>query len=318
MDEASILAHDLGSGSKYYYRASEFAVELLNTYQKGKQPGETSHIKCLDEIFTIRPGFLYCFTGWPGSGKSEFITQITVLQAYFKNRKTAIYSPESYPMEEFIDTVIHCYLGKSTDSRFGNVCSQDEYKKGIQWASENYLFLDWAESPDCAGILRSFQHLHDNEGVKIFVVDPFNSLIAEGEERNIALGLKRNLTLFKRFAAQNKAVVFLIEHPKTPNENSEYDKCPTNRNLFGGTMWWNKVDVGVSIHRPNRDDKNDNTVTFKSWKVKRQELNGRPGDATIHFSIKSKRYYPDVYCMDHPMKQMSIEEIKQINDDQPF
>lgn len=318
MNDASILAHDLASGSKYYYRASEFQIDLINGYNKGKQPGESCLIKCLDEIFSIRPGFLYCFTGWPGSGKSEFITQLTVLQGYFRDRKTAMYSPESYPMDEFIDSIIHCYSGKTTDKRYGNLCSPEEYTQGIKWVNDKYYFLDWPETPDCATLLRAFQHLHDVEKVKVFVVDPFNSLIAEGEERNIALGLKRNLTMFKRFAAQNKAIMLLVEHPKTPQDNSDFDKCPTNRNLFGGTMWWNKVDVGVSIHRPNRDDKNDNTVLFKTWKVKRQELNGRPGDHTIHFNIKTKRYYPDVYCLDHPMNQMTVEDLKQVNDDQPF
>lgn len=318
MNEAKLIASDLVSQSQFFRKAGEFQVELMDGYNKGKQPGESCMIKCLDEIFTIRPGFLYCFTGWPGSGKSEFVTQLCVLQSYFKQRKVALYSPESYPVDEFVDTIIHCYLGKTTDRRFGNVCSPEEYNDGILWVDKNFFFMDYVDTPDCQTLIRNFQYLHDTHGVKVFVADPFNALIAEGEERNIALGLKRNLTLFKRFAAQNKAIVLLIEHPKTPTENSDYDKCPTNRNLFGGTMWWNKVDVGVSIHRPNRDDKNDNTVLFKSWKIKRQELNGRPGEHTIHFNLKSKRYYPDVYCMDHPMNEMTEQQLKMIDDDQPF
>jgi hypothetical protein len=76
-----------------------------------------------------------------------------------------------------------------------------------------------------------------------------------------------------------------------------------------------KIDVGVSVHRPNRDDKNDNQVTIQSWKVKRQELNGRPGFKTIHFDIKSKRYYEDIYCRIHPMVHNDLYSEKE---QQPF
>lgn len=317
MSEASILADDLLDGKKFYYRASDYHLSLINSFNQGKSPGETCHIQCLNEIFTIRPGFLYAFTGWPGSGKSEFISQVAVLQAYFANRKSAIYSPESYPVEEFIDTIIHCYLGKTTDKRFPNVCSQTEYSDGIKWVDNNFFFCDWAETPDCAAVLSAFDYLRVTEGAQIFIVDPFNSLIAEGEDRNIALGLKRNLTAFKRFAAQNKVVVILVEHPKTPSDTKEYDQIPGPRHMFGGTMWWNKVDVLATIHRPNRDDHFDTSVIFKSWKIKKQELNGRPGEKTIHFDVKSRRYYPDQYCLEHPMKHASVDDLYSQKDN-PF
>lgn len=318
IDSANILADDLLSESRFFYKASDFNVQLMDSFQKGKSHGETSHIMSLNDIFTIRPGFLYCFTGWPGSGKSEFLTQLSVLQSFLSNRKCAFYSPESYPIEEFIDTVIHCYLGKSTDRRYPNVCSPNEYSQGIKWVDNNFYFCDWAETPDCSTMIKAFDYLHKREGVEIFVVDPFNSLIAEGEDRNIALGLKRNLTAFKRFAAQNKVMVWCVEHPKTPSDNKEYDQIPGPRHLFGGTMWWNKVDVLASVHRPNREDHFDSSVVFKTWKIKKQELNGRPGERIIHFDIKKKRYFPDIHCLEHPMRYTEPKDLNEINDDQPF
>lgn len=318
MNEAAIIADDLLHGKKFIYKAMDFNMQLIDSFRKGKSHGETSHLRCLNDIFSMRPGFMYAFTGWPGSGKSEFLTQISVLQAYFSNRKTAFYSPESYPIDEFIDTIIHCYLGKSTDKRYPNVCSDDEYIDGIKWVDKNYYFCDWADTPDCSVLLNAFDYLHKTEGVEIFVVDPFNSIIAEGEATNIALGLKRNLTAFKRFAAQNRVMVWLVEHPKTPNDSKEYEQIPGPRHMFGGTMWWNKVDVMATIHRPNREDKHDSSVVFKTWKIKKQELNGHPGEKTIHFDIRNKRYYPDIHCLDHPMKVMSRQQLIEDNDSQPF
>jgi twinkle protein len=308
MDEANILASDLVAENQFFKRASDYKMQLIDGFHKGKTPGETSHLKSLDDIFSMRPGFLYCFTGWPGSGKSEFLTQMAVFQAHFKKRKIAFYSPESYPVDEFIDTIAHCHMGKSTDRRFPNVCSVKEYGEAIDAVDKHYFFCDWKETPDATEALNAFEFLRKTYGVEIFVVDPFNSLVTEGEERNIAIGLKKNLTTFKRFAAQNKVMVWLVEHPKTPSDTKEFDQIPGPRHLFGGTMWWNKVDVLATIHRPNREDKNDPTVVFKTWKIKKQELNGRPGEQQLYFDIRTKRYYENNTFRFHPMGPAELPE----------
>lgn len=305
IDEAKILAHDLAAQNQFYSTANDHQIRLLESFKRGKQPGETSYYQNLDEIFTLRMGFLYCFTGWPGGGKSEFLTQLSVLQAAIKKRKVAFYSPESYPVDEFIDTFIHSYLGKTTDKKFSHVCSEKEYTDAIQWANDYFYFCDWSDTPNAETLLSAFDFLH-SIGCEIFIVDPFNSITTEGEERNIAVALKKNLTLFKRFAAQKRVMVWLVEHPKTPTDPKDFEQIPNNRHLFGGTMWWNKIDVGVTIHRMNREDKHNREVMIKTWKVKRQQLNGRPGEGFLYYDVKSGRYFEDNFCIDHPLKPKDL------------
>lgn len=315
-ESASIAATILGDENRFFTKASDHQVRLIDSFNKGKQPGETTHFKNLDQILTLRMGFLYCFTGWPGGGKSEFLTQLSVIQATMKQRKIAFYSPESYPEDEFIDTFVHCHTGKSTDKRFPNSCTEREYVDSVKWMDKYFYYCNWEETPTAEKLLSAFKFLV-TQGCSIFVVDPFNSLTTEGEDRNIAVALKKNLTLFKRFAAQNRVMVWLVEHPKTPSDASEFEQLPNNRNLFGGTMWWNKVDVGVTIHRPNRNDHNDRRVTINTWKVKKQQLNGRPGESTLYYDIKTNRYYQDDRCTLNPLAG-SVEDLYAERDDQPF
>jgi twinkle protein len=314
IEEASILAQSLAAESQFYTTAGDHRSRLLESFRAGKQPGETTYYQHLDETLTLRMGFLYCFTGWPGGGKTEFLSQLSVLQASIKGRKVGIYSPESYPIDEYVDSFIHCYLGKTTDRRFGHVCSEQEYTDAISWMDDFFFFCDWEDTPDVTRLLSAFEFLY-TQGCRIFIIDPFNSINTEGEERNIAVSLKKNLTAFKRFAAQKRVMVWLVEHPKTPTDPKDFDQIPTNRHMFGGTMWWNKIDVGVTVHRPNREDKHDRTVLIKTWKVKRQQLNGRPGEAYLYFDVKSNRYYCDNACSVHPM---IMPDMYTERDSQPF
>lgn len=311
MNDAQILAHSLAAENQFYTTANDHQLRLLESFRKGKEAGETSYFQSLDDLFTLRMGFLYCFTGWPGGGKSEFLTQLSVLQAAIKNRKIGLYSPESYPVDEFIDSFIHCYLGKTTDKKFPNVCNDKEYMEAIKWANEYFFYCDWKDTPDAETLLKAFDFLY-TKGCRIFIVDPFNSIVTEGEDRNIAVALKKNLTLFKRFAAQKRVMIWLVEHPKTPNDPKDFEQIPNNRHLFGGTMWWNKIDVGVTIHRMNREDKNDRQVMVKTWKIKRQQLNGRPGEGYLYYDVKSNRYFEDIYCLDHPLNPKDLYAEREI------
>lgn len=309
----SVLADDLIEGIKFFTTSNDHTIRLLDSFRRGKQPGETTYFQALDEILTLRMGYMYCFTGWPGGGKSEWLTQLAVLQAYFKKRKVAFYSPESYPVDEFVDTFVHCYLGRTTDKRFPNVCDEKQYIDAVKWLNDYFYYCDWENTPNCETLIKSFSFLAD-QGCKIFVIDPFNSIVTEGEDRNIAVALKKNLTALKRFATQKRVMVWLVEHPKTPTDPKEFDIVPNNRHLFGGTMWWNKIDVGVTIHRPNRNDRNDRQVIIQTWKVKRQQLNGTPGEKTIYFDVRSNRYFEDLQCMNNPMTVDLYAEKEQ----QPF
>jgi hypothetical protein len=165
MEDADVLAEDLFASNRFYFTAGDYRDKLKEGFTKGKTPGETSCLRWLDDMFTLRPGFLYCFTGWPVSVKSEFITQLPVLQALFRERKVCFYSPESYPVDAFIDTIIHCYLGKSTDSRFPIVCRPAEYDAAIDWVDQHFDFCDWKETPDSAEALQAFEYFKKEKGV---------------------------------------------------------------------------------------------------------------------------------------------------------
>lgn len=301
------------------HRIEEYNNRVLDQFRKGSMIGEGCGLSFLDANLKIRPGFFYTVTGWPGSGKSEFVMQLAILQSIISKRKIAFYSPESYPVESFIATMAHCYLGRSTDRGYKNCCSEDQYLSALEWLNEWVYLIDYDDSPDSVQVLEDFKTLFLSHSCKVFVLDPFNSLNEVDENPNMALQLKTVLNTFVHFVHTNKVIFFCIEHPKTPRDTMEALTIPGSHQLFGGTMWWNKSDCLLAIHSEREEGRYTGNVTIKVWKMKNQKLNGRPGEVRAWFDISRNRYYANAQgsgnAMDVPIEQIEIELTK---NDLPF
>lgn len=285
-------------------RINDYKEQVLDQFRKGSQVGEPSGLSFLDANLKIRPGYFYTVTGWPGSGKSELVMQLALLQAIISKRKVCFYSPESYPVESFIATMAHCYLGKSTDKHYQDCCTEAEYLRALVWLQEWVFFVEHEDNPDPATVIEDFMQCKNGYGCKVFVLDPFNSLTSEDERENMGLQLKDVLNKFVHFTHTERVIFFCIEHPRTPRDPNQAHEIPGPYQLFGGSMWWNKSDCVFAVHSIRVDGKYTGEVIIKIWKMKNQKLNGRPGEVSAIFDIVRNRYYKDRFYTGNAMEQM--------------
>lgn len=274
-------------------RINDFRSSVLTEFERGSSVGEPSGLPFLDNNLKIRPGFFYTVTGWPSSGKSEFVLNLAILQARNK-RRVVFYSPESYPVESFIATMAQTYLGKATDKHYPNVCSLDEYTAALDWLHEWFFLCSYDDSPNHEVVLEDFKLLRTAHNCKVFVLDPFNSLTGDDESGgNMAVQLKDVLNKFVLFTHTERVIFFCIEHPKTPRDHEDVKKVPGPYQLFGGSMWWNKSDCVFAVHsfRDSETGYYTGQVVIKVWKMKNQKLNGVPGEVQCYFDVKTNRYY---------------------------
>lgn len=262
------------------------------TFKSGKEKGEVTHFAPIDKIrnFTWKRGFLYCITGNPGSGKSEFVNHLATLKSRFDGWKWNIYSPESYPVEDLLDTMIHGYVGKSTDPDYANQMTKAEYDKAFDFLIDHIQVYDFPEMPTAGDMKDAVAQSKGADGI---IIDPFNSIDTSSKEM-ISEGLKIGLTSFKNMALKNKMAVVLIEHPKSGNridEETGQPKEPTEYDLYGGSMWHNKCDIIGVVHRPFIRDKANTMVTFNTLKVKNQKLHGYPDVCEFNFNRSTNRYF---------------------------
>lgn len=263
-----------------------------HSFKNGKEKGEITHFKPIDRIrnFTWKRGFLYCITGNPGSGKSEFINHLAILKANFDGWKWNIYSPESYPVEDLLDTMIHGFVGKSTDPDYRNQMSKEEYDEAFEFLVNHIQVYDFPEMPTASDMKDAVTQSKNADGI---IIDPFNSIDTSSNEM-ISEGLKIGLTSFKNMALKNKMSVVLIEHPKSGNridEETGQPKEPTEYDLYGGSMWHNKCDIIGVVHRPFIRDKQSTLVSFTTLKVKNQKLHGYPDRCEFNFNRSTNRYF---------------------------
>lgn len=279
---------DQWESGKGVINLDEVKKKLDYSFKYGKDKGEKTHFHPIDEIrnFTWKRGFMYCITGVPGSGKSELINQLAMLKSYYDKWRWKIYSPESYPVEDIVDTFIHSLIGKSTDPDYSNQMSEKEMNIAFKWVKEYFDFVDFEHMANLDDVLVG---LKNYDGI---IIDPFNSL--DDGEGNISSFLKKNLTKIKIEARKNNCVCVLIEHPHDANSKDDQGNPlePSQYTLNGGAMWRNKCDVIGVVHRPLMySEPMATNVTFRTRKIKNQKLNGFPGLAEFSFNRNENRYF---------------------------
>jgi twinkle protein len=85
------------------------AIEIL--WARGLAPGDRTGWPSVDRHYTVEPGQLTVLTGWPGSGKSEWLDALLVNLAR-QGWKHAVFSPENAPAALHVAKLLEKITGK--------------------------------------------------------------------------------------------------------------------------------------------------------------------------------------------------------------
>ena len=278
-------------------RANDFKSEMDTYYHEGQKEGTSIHLNGLHNHLRWRDGFLYGVTGYPASGKSTFLNWLFILRVINEGKKIAIYSPESYPIPDMIEELARQLSGGSISKGFGNQLSEIEYEKAMEIINDHFYFLDFEDIPSIQDVFAEFSRLVKSEGVGTVLIDPFNSVSegAGGGTGNVSQFLKVALTQAKLFAVNHNIPVILVEHPRSAGtDGAEKRPEPSPFMVYGGSMWWNKVDVFFTVDRDMFDSQNPEVI-IKVWKVKKQRLMGTPSSDLVIYFDKTTGQYNSTY-----------------------
>ena len=268
-------------------------VDLMGYWKHGAKEGWSTGIKSLDPFWKFAPeaGELVVATGYPGSGKSDFILDVLVKQAKFGNHKSGIFSPEEFPLPRLMKKLMEKFYGLNS-----KVLCEDQVEACHHWINENFYFQYLEDStPDVEMICQTIKALAIKKGIRFFCLDPWNELdhsvrgsLSETEWVNLALGKLR------RVARRYCVTIILIAHPTKPRpedmDSSGNAKTPSSWAIAGSAGFRNKADVVMSIHRPLYGDPNEKgEVDINVTKVKDKDMGGL-GYVQLNYNYEAGTY----------------------------
>jgi twinkle protein len=225
---------------------------LLDLWDKGMPPGHATGWPSVDELYTVVPGQLTIVTGWPGSGKSEFVDALLVNLSR-QGWRLAYFSPENMPVELHQTKIMEKFAGAPFGAGPRKRIGRDEIAGWAKTISERMRFLEPVEgSLSAQDVCSSVEKwLRQDDSPAGLVIDPWNEL-EHWRPSNISETEYVSLTLsaVRQWARKNKVHVWIVAHPQKI-KREEGGKLPVVKPdmISGSQHWWNKADCCISVYR---------------------------------------------------------------------
>lgn len=271
---------------------------LVSYREKGALRGVFLGFPFLDENYTMSVPGITDWTGFPGSGKTEFLLELLLNTSLFYGWKHLLYVPDVGDQNEILSNLIHKLTGKTFDKRFinSNYISESEVEHNLQWIHEHF-FIIYEE--DEGANMTPFQfwdyaaYLSKEHGVKTATIDSWKDLelnvMPDGS--NVGMDnryLEKVLKYRNKIADKYKIHLHTIIHPTNiPPDKDGKRPEPKPFHLSGGAQWFNSGRVMITVHRI---DGTANEVDIIINKAKPKSV-AKLGRNRMFFNVQSARFY---------------------------
>jgi len=263
---------------------------LADLWNAGLPRGTLTGWPSVDDHYTVVPGQMTIVTGWPGSGKSEWVDALLV-NLLRQGWRFAVCSPENTPVELHVAK----WVEKLSGMPFGSgPTPRIQVKDALAWVaqmSDCVRFLDVSErQASIADVLRcAAEWQAQGNGNFGLVLDPWNefehwrpSNLSETEY------VSQTLSTVRAWARANKAHVWIVAHPQKMRRD-EAGKLPIPRPdmISGSQHWWNKADCAITVYRDLAE--NDAHVEIHVQKVRFKHV-GKVGYVSLNYNRVTGTY----------------------------
>lgn len=253
------------------------AMRKIEPTKKGLSTGFDD----IDPLIKLAKGYMMIVSGYPSSGKSEFIDAVLVNMSLMYKWRVLYFSPENHPIEEHMCKLAEKFIGKKMRQ-----FTAGEFKACMDYLQQYYTWID-LEEPDLDSLVKLAKEENKTRGIDCFVIDPWNAVTHSRGTAMIHEYLSNALSKIIRLARTEKILVIIIAHPKAPvMDKTGKIEMPNLYSISDGAMWRNKADYGIICHRPNmmKDE-----MIVAAQKVK-QKWMGHVGEVVLDYDYLSGRY----------------------------
>lgn len=266
--------------------------QIEGMWDAGLPPGDKTGWPSLDRFYTVVPGQVTLVTGWPSSGKSEWLDALLVNLSR-QGWKFALFSPENQPTELHVTKLAEKITGKPFGAGPSQRIPKDDLPEVLYEIEESFGWITHPEgdSLSVASVLAiGEEHLAQYpDSPRGLVMDPWNELehwrppgLSETEY------VSKTLSTIRNWARPRRVHVWLVAHPqKMPRENGKLP-IPKPDMISGSQNWWNKADNCITVYRDLAETER-NEVDIYVQKVRFKHV-GRPGRVELLYDRITGRY----------------------------
>jgi twinkle protein len=266
-----------------------FADDVRLLFAGQRKPKFSTGWHTIDQLYMIREAELSIVTGYPGSGKSEYIDATAVNLATRYNWHFAVCSFEN-PLDEHTAKLAEKYVGKPFWPGPTERMSQTDLDLALDWLGERFFFMRADdEAPRIDWILECAASAVMRYGTRGLVIDPYNEIehrrpagMTETEYVSQMLGK------LKRFILSRGVHCWLVAHPTKPQKLRDGSTPTTSLyDIAGSANFVNKADIGIIVRR--REEKGAHLTDIDVKKVRFKQV-GQPGKSTLIYDRVTGQY----------------------------
>jgi len=265
-------------------RASDMSKDLDDFYKNGIKNGYKIGLDDFDSIFSTYTKQFIVVTGFPSSGKSDFVDQMTLGYNMMYGWKTAYASTENFPQYLHVDKLVRKVYGSTPTYK---ETQTNEWKKCLDHVNKNFYFIDYQDGFDLDKVLKKGEELVKRVGIRCLVIDPYNK-VRDKENLDKSITDYTNLYLNKidNFCKKHDVICILVAHPTKPQSDKGKLLEPTFYDVKGGGEFYDMSPHGILVHR----DYDAGTVMVKVLKVKFANLGENQAFVTYSWNVMNGRY----------------------------
>lgn len=240
--------------------------QIKNLSQGGHEKGLSFGHEAIDNHISLKRKILMTITGIPGMSKSTVSRFLTTECSRQNDVKWGLYTPENRPVYREYAKLTEVYSRQNLFNTWGGERTQMPYEiqeRSYAWVNEHMTIIDPknksfenfgvkdAKPTTIKSIFKYFKHLKDTKGIFGIVIDAWNKL---DHERPNGMPeteyISQQLDLVLEFLDVNDLCGIIIAHPaKQERQKGGNFEVPTLYDIKGSSAWFEKVDIGLSVHR---------------------------------------------------------------------
>lgn len=273
---------------------------LVRVYREGLGRGDRCGWPSVDKLLSIAPGQVTTITGWPNSGKSQWMDAIALNLAR-QGWRFVMCSLENIPVFLHVEKLVKQFVGKPMREGPTERMSEDELHEATGEIDEWFSFVLPGEkkpNPSLADVVLVIEEDFKRRGMwgvadakRACVIDPWNELEHfRPHGMSLTEYVGESLSMLRQWARRNMLHVFIIGHPAKQPRNRDTGKLPvaTPDMISDSAHFWNKSDNCVTIALV--DEHRSQEVDVHIQKIRFSHI-GQRGSATLNFDKTTGRYH---------------------------